>query len=285
MEIAIFGASGLLGAYAAKAFEQSGHKVHAVSRSSKAFPHDASDFASASGFFESHRPDFVLNAVKSSMSTDECEARQEEAWKANVTAAENLARLCAQHGCRLVHMSSDWVYGGKEGEIYTEESALEPLNFYAKTKAAAEEKVLSHKPDALVLRTTGIFGVDPKGKNVFSRFWESACAGKEFACPDDQFSQPIFAGELARIIAALCEQEAEGVFNAVGPDYISRYDLALRFCDAFSFPRSLAKPVKSSSRSIRVPMHLRLDTSKMERLAKVAALDAQIAKLREEVVK
>ncbi|VVB99708.1 GDP-L-fucose synthase [uncultured archaeon] len=285
MRIAVFGSTGLVGTYLCAEIARAGHEAIGAGTSAAGARLDASDAAAVEGFFASAKPGVAINAIKSGMSTDECESRKAEAWKSNVDAAGNISRAAAGHGCRMVHLSSDWVYEGREGEVYGEESPLYPQNFYAFTKAIAEERVLCHSPSALVLRTTGVFGMDPKGRDFFSRFHASAKRGEPFGCADDQFSQPIFAGELARAAIRLVVAGAHGTYNAVGNDYVSRHGLALLFCSAFGLDPRLAKPVHSSERKIRVPMHLRLNTGKISRIAPIAPLGRQVEELKRQVEK
>ena len=282
MKVLVFGAGGLVGSYACRAFAAKGFSVLGVQGPSSQGGVDASDFSSLAPLVAAEKPDVVFNAIKSSISTDMSETSRLATWSSNVSAPENLARLQAKHGFLLVHISSDWVYEGKEGVVYTEESPLRPLNFYAHTKAVAEEKVRSLASRHLILRTTGVFGADPRKKDFFSRFLAAADAGVPFPAAGDQFSQPIYAGELARIAVKLCESGCSGTYNAVGPDYVSRHGLALLFASAFGHG-DIIKRVQSSGRKIPVPTHLRLDMGKLGKVCDVRSLEEQIGELKAEM--
>jgi len=283
MKIAVFGAGGLVGSYACKEFEENNHEVLAISKNSSPCRADASDYGSLLEIIRKEKPDAVINAIKSNLSTNRTEICMEEAWKANVTVAENLAKLQKEHGFFLVHISSDWIYEGKEGTVYTESSIPYPQNFYSFTKAVAEERVLAAAEEALILRPGSIFGIDSKKANFFIRVKQNIEKGEKTYAARDQYSQPIFAGELARIIRAATEKKIAGIYNSVGNDYMSRYELALLFCDIFGWDKNLISPAMSSERSIKIPKYLRLDISKLETdIMKIPALAEQVRELKEE---
>lgn len=279
----VFGWNGLVGSYAVKALEKS-HSIVKVSRTAEDSDHlaDASDLQVVKKILETEKPDVVVNAVKSSLSTDQSEKMKDETWAANVTVPENLASLQKEYGYLLVHISTDWVYEGKKGERYTEESIIYPRNFYSFTKAIAEERV-RRTENHLILRPTGIFGIDSRGANFFMRAKHAASAGENIPAPSDQFSQPIYAGELARLMAAAIEKGARGTFNALGREYISRYDLALLFCEAFGWDKKKVSAVESSGRDIYIPRYLEVDISKIDKLCKVKSLKEQLDDLKKEV--
>jgi dTDP-4-dehydrorhamnose reductase len=283
MKVVVFGAGGLVGGYACRAFEANGFSVGKVTGPSSQGGLDASDFSKLSSLISSEKPDVVFNAIKSSISTDMSETNRLATWSSNVSAPENMARLSQKQGFLLVHISSDWVYEGKEGAIYNEESPIRPLNFYAHTKAAAEEKVRALAGRHLILRTTGVFGHDPRKKDFFSRLKAASEKGEDFQVTPNQFSQPIYAGELAKIAVALVKAGANGTFNAVGPDYVSRCQLAMLLAKEFGFKNKIVESLPSA-RKIAIPTHLRLDIKKLLNICAIKNLPGQVSDLRNEAL-
>jgi dTDP-4-dehydrorhamnose reductase len=284
-KIAVFGWNGLVGSYIVKTM-QNDYSIIKISRSASGSDYlaDASDFSKVSRIIKKEKPDLVINAVKNNLSTDQCEADKPGAWAANVSVPENMARLQPKFGYQFIHISTDWVYEGKNGETYDENSFIYPQNFYSYSKAVAEERVRCLAEDSLILRPTGIFGIDPRGANFFMRVMDSMAKKERVSAPTDQYSQPIFAGELARIIKIAVAKKARGTYNAVGPEYLSRYDLAARFCDVFGWDKTLLSPVTSSNRAIRIPQYLKVDITKLEKdIGRVNALQHQISSLKNEI--
>jgi len=281
----VFGWSGLVGSYAARALEGP-YEVVKVSRTAEGSDHlaDGSGLSAVKEILSAEEPDIVMNAVKSPLSTDQSERMKSETWAANVTVAENLASLQKEHGYLLVHISTDWVYEGKKGERYTEDSIIYPQNFYSFTKAIAEERVRSLSDEHLILRPTGIFGIDSRAANFFMRVQKAMEDGQEIKAPSDQLSHPIYAGELARLMKAAIDKGARGTFNCVGKEYLSRNDLALMFCEAFGWDKKNVSAVESSTRDIRIPRYLDVDMSKFEKeICEVRSLRDQLADLKKEV--
>jgi len=278
----VFGWNGLAGSYITRALQDEFELIR-VSRSADGSDHriDASDFKSVSKAISDSKPDVVINAVKNNLSTDQCEIDKVGTWAANVAVPENISRIQKEHGFRFIHLSTDWVYEGKEGEVYDESSIIYPQNFYSFSKAIAEERIRALADDFLILRPTGIFGVDQRGANFFMRVKDAIGRNDPVNAPSDQFSQPIFAGELARLIRVGIMKKAKGTYNAVGADYISRYDLAIGFCEVFGWDRSLVHPVPSSDRAIRIPRFLHLNISRIDgEITKVKGIRSQIADLK-----
>ncbi len=283
MKVAVVGSGGLLGRYLLRILKERGHEAIAVSRSSGDRTLDATDIGALGRLMDEARPEAVINAVKPKFSTDEMEGRKEEAWAANVTVPENLAALSGEHGYTLLHLSSEWVYEGKAGEVYSERSLPYPQNFYGFTKAVSEERVALKAPRHIILRSSGLFGLESRNANLFMRVREAAGSGRQVAAVTDQRSQPIYAGEMAGAAIKLLEKGSRGVFNVCGDEYVSRYQLACMFCEAFGWDRSLVVAQEAGARTVRVPKDLRLDMSKMTaEIGPLAPLRKQVQALREE---
>ncbi len=283
MKFMVFGCSGTAGTHASALIG----KKHAVVKVARDYPGadyrvDASDIGAVRQVISKEGPDVVLNAVKGKGSIDSAEENKALTWSSSVVVSENLARLQAQHGYLLIQVSSDWVYEGKNNETYTETSLPYPQNFYAFTKLVAEERVRMFAQKYAILRTTGLFGVDERQSNFFLRAKKALESGGKFEAADDQFSQPIYGGEFAKIVLAAAEKGASGIYNADGCDYLSRFELALLFCDAFGWEREKVVAAKSALRSMRIPQYLKVDISKLQKdICKVEPIGSQLKGLKD----
>ncbi|MBU0586311.1 sugar nucleotide-binding protein [Candidatus Micrarchaeota archaeon] len=285
MKCLVLGASGLVGRYTSELLRKN-CEVITASRSAPRmdFLIDASVYEEAEHLIKTTKPDAVVNLVKCRMSTDRAEIEKTLAWESNVMVPENLARLQNIHDFHLIHISSDWVYEGKEGEEYDESALMYPLNFYSFTKAVAEEKISCIAKKYAILRPGSIFGFEQENRNFFMRLKDAVESNQSFAAATDQCSHPIYAKHLAEMINAALEKRAQGIFNAVGKDYVSRYELAVRICDSFGWQTDAVHPTSSSQRKIRIPSHLRLSIQKTEKqLLKVKNLNEQIDELKAEI--
>jgi len=283
-KVLILGSSGVVGSHLARELAK-GYKVVKVAKSSKSADYniDATVERELAGLLGKVKPDVVVNAIKPALSTDGMEQKMELTNQVNAELPERLARLQKKYGYKLVHLSTDWVYEGKEGVTYNEDSQTASQNHYTYTKLVAEEKVVALSSDYLILRTEGVFGLDERGSNTFMRLRAAAEKGEEFAAAEDQFSQPIYGGELARVIRMLIEKKTKDVFNVVGPDYLSRYGFAELLCRKFGWKCALKK-ISIKGRKILVPSHLRVDIGKVEGVVgKIQPLEEQIERLKGEI--
>lgn len=169
------------------------------------------------------RHDVVINAAAWT-AVDDAETTEGRAgcWRADAEAPSLLARLATEHGFRLVHYSSDYVYDGSR-EVHTEDEPLAPLGVYGQAKAAGDLAVLT-SPGALVVRTSWVVGDGANFVRTMARL------AREGACPQvvaDQVGRLSFAEDLAAATVHLLQQGAEGVVHVTnGGDPLSWADLA-----------------------------------------------------------
>lgn len=136
-----------------------------------------------------------------------------QAWAANVTGVAALARVAAENGLTLVHVSSDYVFDGTSAEPYREADAVCPLGVYGQTKAAGDA-VVATLPRHYVVRTSWVIG---DGKNFVRTMASLAERGIDPSVVDDQRGRLTFADEIARaILHLLAQRPAYGVYNLSG---------------------------------------------------------------------
>jgi dTDP-4-dehydrorhamnose reductase len=193
----------------------------------------------------SFQPNVIFNAAAAT-NVDWCESNREEAWKANVTAVENLADAARKVGAKLIHLSSDYVFDGKNGP-YDEESQPHPIGYYGKTKLASENAVRSSGIPHTILRTIVLYG---SGIGVKANFalWviNNLKSGKQITVVDDQIGNPTFVGDLALAMIKTFELNREGIFHVGGGEQLSRYDFAMHAANVFDLDASLIKRIKTS---------------------------------------
>lgn len=242
---------------------------------------DVSDEKALLALVKKCSPDVIVNSVKPPLSTDQMEAERALAYSLNTHLPARLASWQEEMGFSLLHISTDWVYEGKEGAEYCEDDLAYPKNYYSYTKAVAEEKILACNGKPLILRTEGVFGFDEKGSNILLRLKNSKKAGMAVFAPSGQFSQPISGEELAGLASILLQKKKSGIFNAVGREYLSRHEFAKKADGFFSFGAKI-EDYPLEGRKIQIPAHLRLSIEKIEKAAgKVRSLDEQFRSLKQ----
>lgn len=130
---------------------------------------------------------------------DKAEDEEALALRLNADGPENLARLCAALGARLVHVSTDYVFSGEAERPYRESDVVGPTGAYGRTKAEGERRVLATAPDAVVVRTAWLYG--RHGPNFVRTMLRLMAERTEIGVVADQRGSPTWARDLARALA------------------------------------------------------------------------------------
>jgi dTDP-4-dehydrorhamnose reductase len=176
---------------------------------------DIADADAVTRAFAETEPALVLNCA-AFHNVDVCETEQERAWQVNVRAVRELAGLCAQHGAKLVHLSTNYVFDGTSAAPYAEQDLPNPRSIYAITKLAGEQVARAYSPGALVVRGAGLYGLygsRSKGGNFVQRMAARAREQGALRMVADQRLSPTFTADLARAILDAVEHGAQGVVH------------------------------------------------------------------------
>ncbi|MEM3411808.1 MAG: SDR family oxidoreductase [archaeon] len=268
MKFAVVGSNGLLGTHLYLKLKEVNEEVFGISRTKSIFTKyncDAASFDAIEKIILKEKPDIVVNCAKYKGKTDNAEKERKEAYISNVVIVKNLVAIQKEIPFKLIQISTDWIYSGFEEEIYTEESIPYPLNFYGLSKLLAEQEIIFKSKDYLILRTTGLFGEEHPPKNFYARLKYSLEKNEKFYAAFDQYSQPISALELSKIIYQLSKQNECGLFNATGGEYLSRYDFAKKIARFLGLNEAQIEKISSDFREIRIPKYLKVDNSKIEK--------------------
>jgi dTDP-4-dehydrorhamnose reductase len=142
----------------------------------------------------------------------------------NVAGAVNVARSAARAGARLIHVSTDVVFDGRRGG-YTEVDPVSPVTEYGASKAAAEPLVAQAHPDALIVRTSLIYGGPDPSRH--ERDALDAAAGRaRMTFFTDERRNPIQVGDLSDALLELVEMSVSGLLHVAGGDSVSRCEFA-----------------------------------------------------------
>jgi len=178
-------------------------------------------------FFKSNPVDIVVNTAAYT-AVDLAEDNRELADDANHIAAKNLAIECQNNQCKLIHISTDYVFDGEQATAYVETDTTRPLGVYGETKLAGENAVLKHCPQAIVLRTSWVFS--EFGNNFLKTMCRLGQTHRALNIVSDQYGKPTYAPHIAnvalKIIALLEHQDVAGVYHFSGDDEVTWADFA-----------------------------------------------------------
>jgi dTDP-4-dehydrorhamnose reductase len=212
VEFAVLGARGQLG----QAFLASlGGRALGLDRSQLTL----GDPAQTARVLQALRPRVVLNCAAYNQ-VDAAESRRAEALAANAAGPAQLAALAVRQGFRLVHFSTDYVFGADRlRRPRTEEDEPAPLNFYGYSKLLGEQAVLASSPRALVLRVAHLYGgrsLSPGRVNLAERFLMLARAGQPIIATRGQHLNPTFVGDVVTATLKLVEHGVSGLLHLTG---------------------------------------------------------------------
>jgi dTDP-4-dehydrorhamnose reductase len=201
-------------------------------------------------------PDFVINAAAYT-NVDKAETEREEAWKLNVTGVENLAFYSWTIDAHLIHISTDYIFDGKNGP-YIETDRPCPISYYGRTKLAAENSIRANGVRYTILRTNVLYGPAKGGKPDFVKWViNSLKENKVINIVTDQFNNPTFTDDLVNGIAKTIEFRKEGIYNIGGKEILSRYEFTQRIADYFKLDKKLIRPVLTKDLNQPAPRPLK----------------------------
>jgi dTDP-4-dehydrorhamnose reductase len=231
--VALLGPNGQLGTDIRSANAASGNPI-AITPVSRA-ECDVEDLDQATRVLRELPFDAVVNCT-SYHKTDEVERNAQKAFAVNAHFVQRLAEICAERKARLLHISTDYVFGGSgKREPLTETDAKAPLNVYGASKGMGEDLALLANPDIHILRVASLFGVagaSGKGGNFVETMIRFGREKGELKVVADQFMSPTSTADIASTILAILRQGAPaGVYHVVNSGAASWFEFASRIIE------------------------------------------------------
>jgi dTDP-4-dehydrorhamnose reductase len=188
---------------------------------------DITNAAEVDAYFGLHRPEAIINCAAYT-AVDKAETDAETAFLVNATASGNLARAAQANGCFVVHVSTDYVYDGRNYRPYTETDAVNPVSVYGKSKLAGEQQVLQSGARAIVIRTSWLYSAF--GNNFVKTMIKYGRERDALNVVFDQAGTPTYARDLAKAILDILPQAIAsgntGIFHYSNEGVTSWYDFA-----------------------------------------------------------
>jgi dTDP-4-dehydrorhamnose reductase len=276
-KIIVAGISGLVGSHLAHRLDKR-LEIVGLSRKPDKYPLmenitpislDITHEKALTSFLDNSEYDIIINCAALT-DVDLCEIDRRLAMKLNTEASAIMAEHCKKRDRLLIHLSTDYIFDGKAGP-YSEESIPNPINYYGQTKLWAEEAIVSSGCDYIIVRTNHIYGNLPDGPSRLVR-WVLQAETQRIKAAGDQYNNSTWAGNLADCIIELVDGDFRGVVNVGGPDYLSRYEFAIRGAEIFGFGSDNIIKARIDELGMTAPRPLKagLTIAKMKKIFKTA---------------
>ncbi|MCA9014734.1 MAG: dTDP-4-dehydrorhamnose reductase [Planctomycetaceae bacterium] len=270
MQITIIGAQGQLGHDLMLSLAADGHQLTGLSHQDISIE----DAASIAAALDQSAPDLLINTAAYNK-VDQAESEPDIAFAINALGPRLLAQYCRQQNIKLLHFSTDYVFGleGLREKAYTEQDLPGPISVYGQSKLAGEDFVRAICPQHYIVRTCGLYGT--AGKTGNGNFVETMLRlGRErdvLTVVNDQHCTPTSTVDLAAAITRLITTDQFGLYHATNQGQTTWYELAQTIFEIAEIDVQL-KPISSEEyqSAAERPLFSVLDCSKLEQVTRHA---------------
>lgn len=272
LNILITGGGGQLGHALAEASRNSHNRYITLTHNDL----DICNRSSVAEVLQHHHTDVVINCAAYT-DVERGEDDKVQMQRINVEGVETLSAECYKQGVKLIHISTDYVFGGDNTRTtpYREEDATAPINGYGHSKAEGERRALNN-PEAVILRTSWLYS--PYNKNFCRTILRLADREEQLRVVDDQYGTPTSALTLSRNIVEIIDNgeidKMAGIYHLTDGGYCSWYEFAQEIVRQSGKICSI-EPCKSSQRITRAqrPTYSVLDTTRISRIRGITIID------------
>ena len=222
-------------------------------------------------------PDIVINAAAYT-AVDQAEDEPERAFRINAEAAGEVAEAAARARAAVIQLSTDYVFDGRARDPYREDSPVDPLGAYGRSKLAGEERVRGANPRHAIVRTAWVYS--PFGRNFLRSIVAAAGVRDRLTVVDDQRGSPSSALDLADGLLAMIKAGGEWgeTYHLAGRGTASWCEFAREImdqCEANGLPHVPVDPIRTEDwpTPAQRPRNSVLDSSKFEQAFAFAMSD------------
>ena len=227
MKVLVTGASGLLGSDIVDTLKNRSIETVKACFSQRNNDYIAADITTEAGISKLADTEWnTLIHTSAWRNPDECENKQEETYRLNVWATEQLARIAFERKAKMVFISTDYVFSGNNPP-YTETDTKDPINYYGKTKEIAEDKILGISSNFCILRVPLLYGIRAglKASAVLSGAINALNSDKTSKMDNLITRYPTYTGDVAEAALFLLGKNADGIYHFTGQDKTTKYGI------------------------------------------------------------
>ena len=229
---------------------------------------DITNAAQVLDFVEQNSIQYIINCAAYT-AVDKAETEIEAAEAINVVGAKNLARAAAKNDCRLIHISTDYVFDGMANTPYTENAPTNPLSVYGKSKLKGEEAILEYDKQAIIIRTSWLYSAF--SANFVKTMLRLMTERDSLNIIADQHGTPTYATDLAETILHILNfseknEWKSGIYHFSNQGETTWFGFASIIKELAKIKQCIINPISTAEygSTVNRPMYSVLDKSKIQ---------------------
>ncbi|MCM1245725.1 MAG: dTDP-4-dehydrorhamnose reductase [Roseburia sp.] len=238
MKVLVTGVKGQLGFDVMGELKRRGHNAVGVGREEM----DITDEKKVQEVLTANAPDAVIHC-SAYTAVDRAEDEPEICRRVNAEGTKNIAEACAALDCKLIYLSTDYIFSGDGERPWEPDDTPAPLNVYGQTKYEGEQEVKSRLNKYFIVRISWVFGIN--GNNFVKTMLRLGKENGAVKVVDDQIGSPTYTYDLAKLLVDLAESEAYGQYHATNEGICSWYEFAKEIFRAAGMDEVEVTPVSS----------------------------------------
>ena len=278
--------NGFLGENIINEFKNNGIQAIGTNYNKNGIYVDITNMDSIISCVEKYSPKIIINCA-ANVNVDELENNEELAISINAKGPENIAKVCNDNKIRLLHISSDGIFDGKQG-MYTEEDVVNPINVYAKSKILGEKLISKNLENYLIIRTN-FYGFHNQKKFLFNWALSKLKNNEEIIGFTDIFFNPLEVTNLSKMIYELSEKKICGILNLSSNEVFTKFEFIKKISEVFDFDSKLIKSgsIEELNLNAKRPKNTTLSNEKAKKLldTKIVTLDSWLHEIQKKIVK
>lgn len=188
---------------------------------------DITDAESVNRFIMAAKPDAVIHCAAYT-AVDAAEENEDICRRVNADGTRNIAKVCKELDCKMIYISTDYVFDGQGSRPWEPDEERHPLNVYGQTKYEGELAVQELLEKYFIVRIAWVFGVN--GKNFVKTMLNLAQTHDTLTVVNDQYGSPTYTYDLARLLVDMVQTDKYGIYHATNEGICTWYEFA---CEIF----------------------------------------------------
>lgn len=258
MKVLVTGVKGQLGYDVVRELEKRGHEAVGVDIEEM----DITNADQVDSVLKSTEPDAVIHC-SAYTAVDRAEDEVDVCRRVNAEGTKNIATVCAELGCKMMYISTDYIFSGDGERPWEPDDEANPLNVYGQTKYEGEQEIKSRLDNYFIVRISWVFGIN--GNNFIKTMLRLGKENGAVKVVEDQIGSPTYTEDLSVLLVDMIESDAYGQYHATNEGICSWYEFAKEIFRAAGMTNVQVTPVASGEFPVKAkrPFNSRMSKEKL----------------------